>query len=57
LLQDLNQIGQDLSANNLSGAQQAYATLQQQFQQFALGNTDLTDSNSLPTQAAVSLEV
>ena len=57
LLQDLNQIGQDLSANNLSGGQQAYATLQQQFQQFALGNTDLTDSNSLPTQAAVSLEV
>lgn len=29
LLQDLNQLGQDLSAGNLTAAQQAYASLQQ----------------------------
>ena len=29
LLQDLNQLGQDLSASNLTAAQQAYASLQQ----------------------------
>ncbi len=35
LLQDLNQLGQSLTSNNLAGAQQAYTTLQQQLQQFA----------------------
>src|ERR1019366_864889 len=37
LLQDLNQVGQSLTSSNLAGAQQAYASLQQQLQQFALG--------------------
>jgi len=45
LLQDLNQIGQSLTSNNLAGAQQAYATLQQQLQQFALGSEDSQLSN------------
>ncbi|MFY9841730.1 MAG: hypothetical protein WA718_06140 [Terriglobales bacterium] len=42
LLQDLNQIGQNLSSSNLAGAQQAYSTLQQQMQQFALGGASLS---------------
>jgi len=37
LLQDLNLVGQSLTTSNLTGAQQAYTTLQQQLQQFALG--------------------
>lgn len=36
LLQDLSQVGQNLSSSNLPAAQQAYTTLQQQLQQFAL---------------------
>jgi len=32
LLQDLNQVGQNLTSSNPSGAQQAYATLQQELQ-------------------------
>ncbi|HLB92131.1 MAG TPA: hypothetical protein VJK27_07310 [Terriglobales bacterium] len=41
VLQDLNQIGQSLSSNSLAGAQQAYATLQQQLTQFALSGSSL----------------
>lgn len=37
LLQNLSQVGQSLASGNLSSAQQAYATLQQQLQQFAFG--------------------
>ena len=33
------QLGQQLQACNLSGAQQAYSTMQQDFQQFALNNS------------------
>jgi hypothetical protein len=33
------QLGQQLQAGNLSGAQQAYSTMQQDFQQFALNNS------------------
>ena len=36
LLQDINQLGQSLASNDISGAQQAYSTLQQQLQQAAL---------------------
>ncbi len=50
LLQDLNQLGQSLTSSNLSGAQQAYAILQQQLQQFALGG------GALATESPVSLE-
>jgi len=58
LIQDLNQVGQALTSGNLSGAQQAYATLQQQLQQFALGGGALSTSQSstLLAQPPVSLE-
>jgi hypothetical protein len=36
------QLGQDLQAGNLSAAQQAYSSLQQDFQQFALNNSSTT---------------
>jgi outer membrane protein assembly factor BamD (BamD/ComL family) len=36
------QLGQQLQSGNLSGAQQAYSTLQQDFQQFALNNSSTT---------------
>ncbi len=52
LAQDLNQIGQSLTAGNLTGAQTAYATLQQQLQQFAFGGGSLNSRSSSP----VSLE-
>jgi len=45
LLQDLNQVGQNLSSSNLAGARQAYATLQQQLQQFALGGGALNSES------------
>ena len=48
LLQDLNQIGQSLTSSNLAGAQQAYATLQQQLQQFALGSEDSYQLSNMP---------
>jgi hypothetical protein len=54
LLQDLNQVGQNLTSSNLAGAQQAYATLQQELQQFALGGG--TQSSTLLAQPPVSLE-
>ena len=50
LLQDLSQVGQNLTSGNLSGAQQAYATLQQQSQQFAFGGEPLS------TQSPVSFD-
>ena len=50
LLQDLNQLGQNLTSSNLSGAQQAYSTLQQELQQFAFGG------GALATESPVSLE-
>jgi len=48
LLQDLNQIGQSLTSSNLAGAQQAYATLQQQLQQFALGSAGPSQLSNMP---------
>jgi len=42
LLQDLSQIGQSPTASNLASAQQTYASLQQQLQQFALGSATLS---------------
>jgi outer membrane protein assembly factor BamD (BamD/ComL family) len=38
------QLGQQLQSGNLSGAQQAYSTLQQDFQQFALNNSSTSAS-------------
>ena len=48
LLQDLNQLGQSLTSSNLAGAQQAYATLQQQLQQFALGSAGSSQLSNMP---------
>ncbi len=45
LQQELNQLGQSLSSNDLSGAQQAYSTLQQQLQQAALGSQGSSNSS------------
>jgi hypothetical protein len=50
LLQDFNQVGQSLTASNLSGAQRAYATLEAQMQQFALGG------GALSTESPVSFD-
>jgi hypothetical protein len=54
LLQDLSQVGQNLTSSNLAGAQQAYASLQQELQQFALGGG--IQSSTLLAQMPVSLE-
>jgi hypothetical protein len=51
LLQDLSQIGQSLTSSNMAGAQQAYATLQQQLQQFALGGGALTTESPVSFDA------
>ena len=51
LLQDLSQVGQSLTSNNLAGAQQAYATLQQQLQQFALSGGALTSESPVSFDA------
>ena len=48
LAQDLSQTGQNLISNSPARAQQAYANLQQQFQQFALGNEDASELSNLP---------
>ena len=44
------QLGQQLQAGNLSGAQQAYSTMQQDFQQFALNNS--SSSSGAPSAAS-----
>lgn len=57
LFQSLGQIGQNSSATSLPAAQQSYAALQQQFQQFALGGGSLssTQASALLDQSAVSV--
>jgi outer membrane protein assembly factor BamD (BamD/ComL family) len=45
-----SQLGQDLQSGNLSSAQQAYTSLQQDFQQFSQGNA----LNSTPTSSQSS---
>jgi hypothetical protein len=44
------QLGQQLQAGNLSGAQQAYSTMQQDFQQFAPNNS--SSSSGAPSAAS-----
>lgn len=51
LLQDLNQLGQSLTSNNLSGAQQAYATLQQQLQQSDFSGGALSNESPMSLEA------
>jgi hypothetical protein len=48
LLQDLNLVGQSLTSGSPASAQQAYSTLQQQLQQFALGGEDSEDLSNMP---------
>jgi hypothetical protein len=48
------QLGQQLQAGNLSGAQQAYSTMQQDFQQFALNNSS-TGAPSAASGASFSV--
>ncbi|MGA2354072.1 MAG: hypothetical protein ABSG02_06220 [Terriglobales bacterium] len=52
LLQSLNQIGQSLSSTSLSSAQQAYASLQQELQDFSLGGGATEALNNLPLSLA-----
>jgi hypothetical protein len=49
------QLGQQLQAGNLSGAQQAYSTMQQDFQQFALNNSSSSGAPSAASGATFSL--
>src|ERR1700675_590038 len=44
------QLGQQLQAGNLSGAQQAYSTMRQDFQQFALNNS--SSSSGAPSASS-----
>jgi hypothetical protein len=52
LLQDLSQLGKSLTSGNLTAAQQAYATLQQQLDPNALGSGTFSTASESP----VSLE-
>jgi len=52
LVQDLNQIGQSLSSTSLAGAQQAYASVQQELQEFSLGGGAAEALNNLPLSLA-----
>jgi hypothetical protein len=54
LLQDLTPASPSPASSSPAGAQQAYATLQQELQQFAFGNG--AESSALLTQPLVSLE-
>jgi len=51
LLQELSQVGTSLTSGNLSSAQQAYATVQQQLQQFALGAGAISSESPFSLQA------
>jgi len=55
--QAFSQLGQALQSGNLSAAQQAYSTLQQDFQQFAQGNglSTTQSASSQSTSGGVSL--
>jgi hypothetical protein len=55
LLQDLSQVGQTLTSSNLTGAQQAYSTLQQDIQQFAFGAGGLSSQASTLQDQPLSL--
>lgn len=51
----LNNLGQALQSGNLSAAQQAYSTLQQDFQQFAQHNGLRTGASSQPSSNSLSV--
>jgi outer membrane protein assembly factor BamD (BamD/ComL family) len=50
-----SQLGTDLQTGNLATAQQTYATLQQDFQQYAAGGASSTPGSSQPTSTGVSV--
>jgi hypothetical protein len=50
-LQELNQVGQSLTSSNLAAAQQTYASLQQQLQQFAFGGETLSNESPISFNA------
>jgi outer membrane protein assembly factor BamD (BamD/ComL family) len=52
--QAFGQLGQDLQSGNLQAAQQAYATLQQDFQQFAALGQASSGSSTSPAASATS---
>jgi hypothetical protein len=52
LMQDLNQIGQSLASTSLAGAQQAYASMQQELQAFELGGGAAEALNNIPLSLA-----
>ena len=54
--QVLAQLGQALQAGNLSSAQSAYTTLQQDFQQFAKNNGLQTQTPAAPTSTSISVK-
>jgi hypothetical protein len=54
-LQDFKQV-QATSSSTPAVAQQAYSTLQQELQQFALGGNLSAESSTLLAQSAVSLQ-
>jgi hypothetical protein len=55
--QEFQQLGQALQTGSLSGAQQAYASLQQDFEQFSAGNTSATQNGSPAPSASPSVSV
>jgi len=54
--QVLAQLGQALQAGNLSSAQSAYTTLQQDFQQFAQSNGLQTQTPAAPSSSTISVK-
>jgi hypothetical protein len=55
--QTFSQLGQALQSGNLSAAQQAYSTLQQDFQQFGLSNGQSTTQSTTPQSTSGSMSV
>jgi hypothetical protein len=47
-------VGQNLTSSNVVGARQAYASLQQELQQFALGSRTQSDLDSKPELDEIS---
>jgi len=55
--QEFQQLGQALQSGNLSNAQQAYTSLQQDFEQFSSGNSSATQNGSSAPSASPSISV
>ncbi|MFZ0980216.1 MAG: hypothetical protein WAN23_12520 [Candidatus Acidiferrales bacterium] len=55
--QEFQQLGQALQSGNLSTAQQAYTSLQQDFEQFSSGNSSATQNGSSAPNASPNISV